>query len=71
VSEADRDRATAWIQTAIEEKQYRFLEGDQDFPKHVWYEADGRGWFGFCINSAAGHYKGWPMEEEERNAYFA
>ena len=27
VSEADRDRATAWIRAAIEEKQYRFLEG--------------------------------------------
>ena len=70
VTEADRRRATEWVRAAIRSGQYKFLEGDQDFPKHVWYQADGRGWFGFCTNPAAGEYKGWPMEEDERRAYF-
>jgi hypothetical protein len=70
VSEQDRERATAWLRAAIECGQFGFLEGDQDFPKHVWYQAECRGWFGFCINRTAGHYKGWPMEEDERRAFF-
>jgi hypothetical protein len=70
VTSEDQRRATTWIRAAIENRQFRFLEGDQDFPKHVWYEAEGRGWFGYCINSIAGHYKGWPMEEEERREIF-
>jgi hypothetical protein len=67
---ADQARASTWIRAAIESGQFTYLEGDQDFPKHVWYEADGRGWFGLCINSTAGTYKGWPMEEDERRAFF-
>lgn len=70
VTEEDRERATEWVRAAIEDSQFTFLEGDQDFPKHIWYQAEARGWFGFCINSAAGHYKGWPMEEDERCAFF-
>jgi hypothetical protein len=70
VAEEDRSRATAWVRAAIERGQFEFFEADQDFPKHVWYQADGRGWFGFCINPAAGEYKGWPMEEDERRAFF-
>lgn len=70
VTVEDKALATAWIRAAIENHQFRFFEGDQDFPKHVWYEVEGRGWFGYCINSAAGQYKGWPMEEEERREIF-
>jgi hypothetical protein len=66
----DQERATEWLRAAIEKTQYRFFEGDQDFPKHVWYKAEGKGWFGNCINSAAGHYKGWPLEEEECREIF-
>jgi hypothetical protein len=65
-----RDRATGWVQDAIRRGQFRFVDGDRQFPKHIWYEADGQGWFGFCVNSAAGQYKGWPMNEEEYRAYF-
>lgn len=70
VADADRARATIWVRAAIESGQFRFLEGDQDFPKHIWYQVDGRGWFGFCINSVSGQYKGWPLEEDERSALF-
>jgi hypothetical protein len=70
VTKADRVRATNWVQAAIQCGQFRFFEGDQDFPKHVWYQTGARGWFGFCTNSLAGHYKGRPMEEDERLAYF-
>lgn len=62
ISKEDRERATEWVRRAIRDGQCRFMEGDQDFPKHVWYEAEGRGWFGFCINSVAGEYKGWPWK---------
>jgi hypothetical protein len=37
VTEADRDRATGWVRAAIMARQYQFVEGDQDFPKHIWY----------------------------------
>ena len=70
VTPEEQEKATAWIRAAIQNQQCTFLEGDQDFPKHVWYEAEGGGWFGYCINSVAGHYKGWPLEEEERREIF-
>lgn len=70
VDEADRQRATEWVKLAIRSGQCRFYEGDKDFPKHIWYYANGRIWFGYCINGTAGQYKGWPIEEEERRAIF-
>lgn len=70
VAEEDRVVATEWVKRAIERGSYVFLEGDRDFPKHIWYEENGKGWFGFCLNSMAGEYKGWPLEEDERRAYF-
>ena len=72
VSEAERDHATAWIQHALRRGQYRFYEGDKDFPKHLWYrdEATGQVWFGFLVKSGLGEYKGWPIEEEDRVAVF-
>jgi hypothetical protein len=69
-TEAERDIATGWVQAAIRAGHYEFFEGDQEFPKHLWHEIDGRRWFGFCINSAAGEYKGWPLEEDEPRAFF-
>jgi hypothetical protein len=69
ISSDERLKAEAWIRAAIRAGQYEFVEADQDFPKHVWYEHGGQGWFGFCINTSAGHYKGWPLEDGEYDAY--
>lgn len=66
----DRDRATQWIRSAIMEAQYRFYESDQEFPKKVWYEADGQTWIGYCVNRTTGEYKGWPIDDGERRAIF-
>jgi hypothetical protein len=69
--EADRQRATKWVREAITAGQVRFYEGDKDFPKHIWYkDANGRLWFGCCVNGVQGQYKGWPIDEEERVAIF-
>ncbi len=68
---AERDTATKWVQSALTHGQMRYFEGDQDFPKHIWYrENNGQVWFGFCLNSVQGQYKGWPIDEEERSAKF-
>ena len=69
-AEQDRDRATQWIRSAITAGQYRFYESDRDFPKKVWYEADGQIWIGYCVNRATGEYKGWPIDDGERRAVF-
>lgn len=66
----DRDRATEWLRRAIRAGQYRFVEADQDFPKKVWCHERGQTWFGLCINTKSGEYKGWPIDEEERRAVF-
>ena len=42
VSDEGRQLATDWIRSAIRAGQYKFCQGDQDFPKKVWYEAEGR-----------------------------
>lgn len=70
VGESDRKQATKWIRAALKAGQCRFYEGDKDYPKHIWYHANGVVWFGYCINSIAGQYKGWPIDEEERRAFF-
>src|SRR4051812_29046087 len=58
----DRAKATIWVQTALRAEQLRFYEGDQVFPKKIWYldRETGQHWFGYCINTASGEYKGWP-----------
>lgn len=67
----DRDKATEWVREALANNQIKYVEADQDFPKHIWYrEATGQVWQGFCTNTAAGQYKGWPIPEEERRAVF-
>jgi hypothetical protein len=69
--DGDRVAATAWVQAALTARQLRFYEGDKDFPKHIWYQDEtGRLWFGFCVNSVLGQYKGWPINEDERRAVF-
>ncbi len=68
--DADRERATGWVRSAIIAEQYRFFESDQDFPKKIWYEADGSIWYGFCSNPGSGEYKGWPINERERDVVF-
>lgn len=68
---ADRDRATGWVREALANNQIKYVEADQDFPKHIWYrEVTGQVWRGFCTNTAAGQYKGWPIQEDERRAVF-
>ncbi len=70
-SQQDRDQATEWVRRAIRAGQYRFVESDQDFPKKVCYRDEaGLNWFGLCFNPEAGHYKGWPISEDERRAVF-
>ncbi len=69
-SQEDRDRATEWVRRAITRGQYKFSQADKDYPTKIWYADDGQIWFGRCINSQAGQYKGWPIEEEERRAIF-
>ncbi len=69
-TEEDRTLATEWLRKAIVAGQYRFVEAGQDFPRRVWFEARGRVWCGFCVNPAAGDYKGWPIDEAERRAIF-
>lgn len=69
-SAEDRSRATEWVRRAILAGQYKFVEADKRFPKKIWFEADGNVWFGFCVNSEAGDYKGWPIDESERRAIF-
>lgn len=67
----DRDRATKWIQCALEAGQFKFYEGDKDYPKKVWFrDKGGQIWFGLCVNSILGQYKGWPIDEEERREVF-
>lgn len=67
---SDRDRATEWVREALAAGQYRFYEGDDLFPKAIWHRVDGQTWFGLCVNTTAGWYKGWPISEEERRAKF-
>jgi hypothetical protein len=70
-SEADRVMASGWVKAALRLGQLRYYEADQDFPKRIWYRDDsGQLWFGFCVNSVQGQYKGWPIEEDERVAVF-
>jgi len=67
----DQARATAWVQEALQRRQYRFYDGDKTYPKHVWRRDDGgQYWFGFCINGISGIYKGWPIDEAEKREVF-
>lgn len=62
----DQTKATGWVRQAISAGRFLFVEGDKQFPKHVWHEdADGRNWIGRCVNSVQGEYKGWPATREE------
>ena len=66
VSEEDRLRATRWIREAIRKGRCRFVDGDGQFPKHVWHtDDDGGHWRGLCVNAEKGEYKGWPATGEE------
>jgi hypothetical protein len=71
-TEADRDEATRWVQRALKAGQFSFYEGDKDYPRKIWYKEDvsGQIWFGQCVNSVRGEYKGWPIDEEERHEIF-
>ncbi len=67
VDEGDRDRASSWVRHALENGQYRYYEGDKNYPKHIWYKGnDGQFWFGFLVNATPGTYKGWPIDESEK-----
>jgi len=72
-TEAERDQATEWVQKALKASQFRYYEGDKDYPKKIWYrdETSGQLWFGQCVNSVLGEYKGWPINEEDRHEVFS
>ena len=70
VAKEDQRKATEWIRCAIIAEQYRFAQTDKEFPKKVWYQANGQIWQGFLVNSEIGAYKGWPISEEERREIF-
>ena len=71
LAEADRIQATEWVRQALRQERFRFYEGDQTYPKHIWHQDEsGRYWFGFCINGTTGTYKGWPIDEAEKRAIF-
>lgn len=69
-TEDDRIRATGWVQTAINAGQCRFSQEDKNFPKWIWHEADGQIWMGYLVNDGLGQYKGWPIDEVERDEIF-
>lgn len=58
-------RANRWLQQAIKQRNYFFVEADQKYPKRVWVEAAGEFWCGICMNTAAGEYKGWPADDRD------
>jgi hypothetical protein len=71
LADADRAQATEWVRQALRQERFRYYEGDQTYPKHIWHQDEsGRYWFGFCINGIAGTYKGWPIDEAEKRATF-
>jgi hypothetical protein len=72
VEEADKERATGWVRTALRTGQVLYLEGDQDYPARIWYRDRETGglWIGYCTNQGLGQYKGWPIGEDERIAVF-
>jgi hypothetical protein len=71
ITEVDRAVATGWVRQALRNGQFRYYEADPVFPNHIWYRHDdGQVWFGRCINTVQGHYKGWPIGEDERSAIF-
>lgn len=71
ITEAERDQATGWVGEALRSQQFLYREADKDFPWLIWYrERNGILWMGQCVNSVAGHYKGWPITEEQRCEVF-
>lgn len=70
-TEAERDTATGWVREALRLGQYRWRDGDKDFPSLIWHrDITGQYWCGRCINGILGAYKGWPVEEDECRAVF-
>ncbi len=67
---SDQVRATGWVKAAIRDGQCRFHESDRNFPKKVWYEAEGKIWMGLLVNDGLGEYKGWPICREYRDGVF-
>lgn len=70
-TDTDRQAATTWVRRAIRDGQYKFVDGDGQFPKHLWFtDKQGQTWQGRCLNRASGEYKGWPISEAERREIF-
>ena len=76
VTEKDRQQATRWVRNAILERNFDRTDWRNGFPRKIWYRDDcGQVWYGFLTNQGAGanpvgHYKGWPIEEDERREIF-
>lgn len=70
-SEEDRKTATSWVQAALTAEQIKYTEADKDYPSKIWHEdEEGQLWFGRCVNSIHGEYKGWPVDQDERDEVF-
>ena len=69
-TETARIRATGWVRSAITAGQCLFSQEDKNFPKWIWHEADGQIWMGYLVNDGLGQYKGWPIDEDERDGIF-
>lgn len=70
-TEDQREEASSWVRVALAARQFRFYEGDGQYPKHLWYrDESGQYWFGFAVNQLLGSYKGWPIDEQEKRATF-
>jgi len=69
---ADRDMASGWVRAALGEGQFKWYEGDKDFPHFIWYQEPDtdRFWIGRVVNGIAGEYKGWPISRQERDEIF-
>ena len=71
VTAADQARASARVQEALEQQQYRFYDGDKTYPKHLWHRDEvGQFLFSFSINGISGTYKEWPIDEAEKRETF-
>lgn len=71
-TEAERIQATEWVHKALSSGQFRYYEGDKDYPKKIWYldSCSSQLWFGQCLNTVSGEYKGWPIDEDEKREIF-
>lgn len=76
VANSERERATEWVRSAIRQAQFVPTDWSGGFPRRIWHrDESGQYWYGFLTNCGAGerpvgHYKGWPIDEDEWREIF-